>query len=58
VRHRCLSRLPAARTAAARPRAHRHRATLPSLYGNVEYAMCCTEGPVFPAESLDWDRVE
>ena len=30
----------------------------PSLYGNREYAMCCTEGPVFEAGDLDWERVE
>ena len=30
----------------------------PSLWGNREYAMCCTEGPVFEASDLDWERVE
>lgn len=30
----------------------------PSLYGNREFAMCCTEGPVFEARDLDWERVE
>jgi len=30
----------------------------PSLYGNHEFAMCCTEGPVFEAHDLDWERVE
>ena len=30
----------------------------PSLYGNVEYAMCCTEGPVFESADLDWERVK
>jgi dihydroorotate dehydrogenase electron transfer subunit len=30
----------------------------PSLFGNRDYAMCCTEGPVFEAHDLDWDRVE
>ncbi len=30
----------------------------PSLYGNHEFAMCCTEGPVFEAHDLDWARVE
>jgi dihydroorotate dehydrogenase electron transfer subunit len=29
----------------------------PSLYGNAEYAMCCTEGPVFHARELDWERI-
>ena len=32
--------------------------TTPSLYGNREFAMCCTEGPVFEAHDLDWERVE
>lgn len=30
----------------------------PSLHGNAEYAMCCTEGPVFEARDLDWSRIE
>jgi len=30
----------------------------PSLWGNREYAMCCTEGPVFEAGDLDWEHVE
>jgi dihydroorotate dehydrogenase electron transfer subunit len=30
----------------------------PSLFGNREFAMCCTEGPVFEARELDWERVE
>ena len=29
----------------------------PSLLGNYEYAMCCTEGPVFESRSLDWERI-
>jgi dihydroorotate dehydrogenase electron transfer subunit len=29
----------------------------PSLLGNRDYAMCCTEGPVFEARALDWTRV-
>jgi dihydroorotate dehydrogenase electron transfer subunit len=33
-------------------------ASTPSLYGNREYAMCCTDGPVFEAAALDWERVE
>jgi len=33
-------------------------AAAPSLHGNREWAMCCTEGPVFPAADLDWERVE
>ncbi len=30
----------------------------PSLHGSAEYAMCCTEGPVFEARDLDWARIE
>jgi dihydroorotate dehydrogenase electron transfer subunit len=30
----------------------------PSLYGNREFAMCCTEGPVFEAHDLDWEQIE
>lgn len=33
-------------------------AKTPSLYGNREWAMCCTEGPVFEAGELDWERIE
>lgn len=29
-----------------------------ALRGNPEWAMCCTDGPVFEARELDWDRVE
>ena len=28
-----------------------------ALKGNPEYAMCCTDGPVFEAHDLDWDLV-
>jgi dihydroorotate dehydrogenase electron transfer subunit len=42
---------------AARRAAFREAET-PSLLGNREFAMCCTEGPVFEARTLDWDRVE
>jgi dihydroorotate dehydrogenase electron transfer subunit len=31
---------------------------VPSLQGNRDFAMCCTEGPVFEAGALDWDRIE
>jgi dihydroorotate dehydrogenase electron transfer subunit len=31
--------------------------TAPSLHGNREWAMCCTEGPVFAAGDLDWERI-
>jgi dihydroorotate dehydrogenase electron transfer subunit len=27
------------------------------LKGNPDWAMCCTDGPVFEARELDWDRV-
>ena len=30
---------------------------VPSLQGNHEFAMCCTEGPVFEARELDWERI-
>lgn len=33
-------------------------AETPSLLGNREFAMCCTEGPVFDGRDLDWDRIE
>lgn len=29
-----------------------------ALRGNPEWAMCCTDGPVFEARDLDWNRVE
>jgi len=29
-----------------------------ALKGNPEWAMCCTDGPVFEARDLDWERVE
>jgi dihydroorotate dehydrogenase electron transfer subunit len=45
------------------PRSAARRATFraaetPSLLGNREFAMCCTEGPVFDALDLDWDHIE
>ena len=46
---------PLPRSAAARAA---HDPLAPSLYGNHEYAMCCTEGPVFEARDLDWERIE
>ena len=33
-------------------------ARTPSLHGNQDWAMCCTEGPVFEAGDLDWERIE
>ena len=41
-----------------RARAAFRRDLTPSLYGNEEWAMCCTEGPVFGAAALDWERNE
>jgi dihydroorotate dehydrogenase electron transfer subunit len=41
----------------ARARAAYDPVTAPSLHGNREWAMCCTEGPVFAAEDLDWERI-
>ncbi len=29
-----------------------------ALKGNPDWAMCCTDGPVFEARDLDWERVE
>jgi len=34
------------------------RAGAAALKGNPEWAMCCTDGPVFEARELDWERVE
>ena len=31
---------------------------VPSLEGNREFAMCCTEGPVFESRALDWERIQ
>ena len=49
---------PMPRSAASSERYRRARGDAPSLLGNAQYAMCCTEGPVFAATDLDWDRVE
>lgn len=49
---------PMPRSAESRERYQKTRGDSPSLLGNAEYAMCCTEGPVFEARDLDWDRVE
>lgn len=42
----------------ARSRAAYDRHPAPSLYGNRDWAMCCTDGPVFEAGDLDWTRIE
>ncbi len=47
---------PLPRSAAAKRRFHPDRT--PSLIGNAEWAMCCTEGPVFEARDLDWETIE
>lgn len=49
---------PMPRSAAGRATYDRERGDSPSLLGNRDYAMCCTEGPVFEAGALDWDRIE
>jgi dihydroorotate dehydrogenase electron transfer subunit len=48
---------PMPRSAGARQHYLKTRGDSPSLLGSAEYAMCCTEGPVFAAEDLDWERV-
>jgi dihydroorotate dehydrogenase electron transfer subunit len=49
---------PLPRSRAARARLARRADLIPSLYGSPEFAMCCTDGPVFAAGDLDWERVE
>jgi dihydroorotate dehydrogenase electron transfer subunit len=49
---------PLPRSEAVRARLARQRDRIPSLYGSPEFAMCCTDGPVFAAEDLDWERIE
>jgi len=49
---------PLPRSAAARARVRAEGAAAPALRGNPEWAMCCTDGPVFEAGELDWNRVE
>jgi dihydroorotate dehydrogenase electron transfer subunit len=49
---------PMPRSAEAKARYLKTRGDSPSLFGNAEYAMCCTEGPVFAAEDLDWERID
>lgn len=49
---------PLPRSAAARDRVLATGADAAPLQGNPEWAMCCTDGPVFEARELDWDRVE
>jgi dihydroorotate dehydrogenase electron transfer subunit len=52
---------PLPRSAAARARLEARvfdGAGAAALKGNPEWAMCCTDGPVFEARELDWERVE
>lgn len=51
---------PLPRSAASRDRVLAEGAAsgAAALKGNPEWAMCCTDGPVFEARDLDWDRVE
>ncbi len=49
---------PLPRSESVRVRLARQRDRIPSLYGSPEFAMCCTDGPVFAAEDLDWERIE
>jgi dihydroorotate dehydrogenase electron transfer subunit len=49
---------PLPRSEAARARLARQRDRIPSLYGSPEFAMCCTDGPVFAAGELDWSHIE
>lgn len=48
---------PLPRSAEARDRVLATGADAAPLAGNPEWAMCCTDGPVFEARELDWDRV-
>jgi dihydroorotate dehydrogenase electron transfer subunit len=49
---------PLPRSSAARARVLGEGAGAAALQGNPEWAMCCTDGPVFEARELDWERVE
>ena len=49
---------PLPRSAGARERVAGESGTASALRGNPEWAMCCTDGPVFESRDLDWDRVE
>jgi len=49
---------PLPRSAEARERVLAEGAAAAALRGNPEWAMCCTDGPVFEARELDWERVE
>ena len=49
---------PLPRSTDARARVMAEGADAAALKGNPDWAMCCTDGPVFEAHDLDWDRVE
>ena len=49
---------PLPRSSEARDRVRAEGAAAAALKGNPDWAMCCTDGPVFEARELDWDRVE
>ena len=48
---------PLPRSGEARTRVLAEGAAAHALQGNPEWAMCCTDGPVFEARELDWERV-
>ncbi len=48
---------PLPRSHAARDRVLAQGASANALQGNPEWAMCCTDGPVFESRELDWERV-
>jgi len=48
---------PLPRSNSARDRVLAEGAAAHALQGNPEWAMCCTDGPVFEARELDWERV-
>ena len=48
---------PLPRSAESRERVLSQGAAAAALQGNPEWAMCCTDGPVFESRDLDWDRV-
>jgi len=48
---------PLPRSSEARARVQAEGAAAAALKGNPEWAMCCTDGPVFEARELDWERV-
>jgi dihydroorotate dehydrogenase electron transfer subunit len=49
---------PLPRSSEARGRVLSEGAAAAALKGNPDWAMCCTDGPVFEARELDWERVE